>query len=166
LPRYTTGEGVQAFLVATNPYIGGAAFQINYTNSDGVNGVANRVSAITTTNTSTYIATIVNSHTAAAGGLQYATPFIQLMAGDRGIRSVQNITFFAPNGGLAALVLVRPIANLMTREATAWAEFDFIKDKPSMPRIYDGAYLNFLVMPSATIAAIPLLGEITTIWGG
>jgi hypothetical protein len=52
----------------------------------------------------------------------------------------------------------------MTREPAAWAEFDFIKDKPSLPRIYDGAYLNFLAMPSGTIATIPLLGEMSFIW--
>jgi len=158
LPRYTTGEGVQAFLVATQPYIGGGRFQITYTNQSGVSG---RVSKITTTNTSTYIGTIVNSNTA---GLTNFGAFIELQAGDRGIRSVQSVNFFAANGGLASLVLVRPIATIMIREATAFAEFDFIKDKPSIPRIYDDAYLNFLTMPNGTIAAVPIMGEITTIW--
>jgi hypothetical protein len=158
LPRYTSGEGVRAFLVATNPYVGGATFQMSYTNSDGISG---RVSRITLTNTSTYIGTIVNSHTA---GLSNFGTFIELQAGDRGIRSVESITFFAPNGGLACLVLVRPIANITTRELTAWAEYDFLKDKPSFPRIYDGAYLNLLCMPSGTIATVPLLGEATFIF--
>jgi hypothetical protein len=53
---------------------------------------------------------------------------------------------------------------MMTKETTAWCEFDFIKDKPSMPRIYDGAYLNYLVMPSGTIATIPIIGEMHVIW--
>jgi hypothetical protein len=158
LPRYTDGLGVQAFLVATNPYIGGQAFQINYTNSDGVSG---RVSKISLTNTSTFIGTIVNSHTA---GLNQYSAFIQLMAGDKGIRSVESITFMGANGGLACLVLVKPIATMMIREVGAFSEFDFIKDKPSFPRIYDGAYLNFLVMPPGTIASAPYIGEITTIW--
>ncbi len=159
LPRYTTGEGVQAFLVASNPYVGGAAFQIKYTNSDGV---PDRISKITVTNTSTFIGTLVNSHT--GGANQYGC-FIQLQAGDRGIQSVQSITFYATNGGLAVLVLVRPLATMMTRELTAWAEHDYITDKPSLPRIYDGAYLNFLAMPGGTIAAIPIIGEATFIWG-
>jgi hypothetical protein len=161
LPRYTTGEGVQAFLVATQPYVGGAYFQITYTNSDGVQ---NRVSKLCITNTSTYIAQIVNSGITAVGGNNYISPFIPLMVGDRGIRSVQSIQFYSANGGLASLVLCRPIANMMTREATAWSEFDFIKDKPSLPRIYDGAYLNLLVLATATVAAIPVIGEITTVW--
>jgi len=157
LPRYTDGVGVQAFLVATNPYVGGARFQIKYTNTED----EARTSQILITNNSTFIGTIVNSNTA---GLNNYQAFIPLVAGDLGIKSIQSITFLSPNGGLATLVLVRPIATLMTREATAWAEYDFIKDKASLPRIYDGAYLNLLVMPSGGIAAVPVLGEFTFIW--
>jgi hypothetical protein len=159
LPRYTDGVGVKAFLVATNPYIGGQSFYIRYTNSDGVSG---RQSKLTITNTSTYIGTLVNSHT--AGTQQYGV-FIELQQGDNGIRQVDSITFLNSNGGLATLVLCKPLATVMTREATAWAEFDFVNMKPGLPRIYDGAYLNFLAMPSATIAAVPITGELTTIWG-
>ncbi|MCL5460042.1 hypothetical protein M3M33_15505, partial [Loigolactobacillus coryniformis] len=38
LPRYTDGEGVTAFLVATNPYAGGQPFRICYTNQAGTSG--------------------------------------------------------------------------------------------------------------------------------
>lgn len=41
ITRYTDGEGVKAFLVATNPYVGGQLFRITYTNQ---NGEAGRVS--------------------------------------------------------------------------------------------------------------------------
>lgn len=159
LPRYTDGIGVQAFLVATNPYIGGAQFFISYTNTLDESG---RISRIQTTNTSTFIGTLVNSNNSGTTGNYQA--FIPLKEGDLGIKSIQSITFIAPNGGLACLVLIRPIATIVTREATAWAEYDFIKDKPSLPRIYDGAYLNFICNSTATIAAIPLIGEITFIW--
>jgi hypothetical protein len=159
LPRYTDGKGVMAFLVATNPYIGGAQFYITYTNSDGV---TERQSRIATTNTSTYIGTLVNSNNAGIVGNYQA--FIPLKEGDVGIKSIQSITFISPNGGLACLVLVKPVATMVTREATAWCEIDFIIDKPSLPRIYDGAYLSFLCNTSATIAAVPLIGEITFIW--
>jgi hypothetical protein len=168
LPRYQDGKGVQAFLVATNPYVGGQYFYITYTNSDGVAG---RKSKLTQTNTSTNIGTIVNSNTAGVGRFG---AFIELQQGDIGIRSVQNVTFLGSNGGLATLVLVKPIENLWTREfltypttstAGTYCEFDFIKDKSILPRVYDGAYLNFLVMPSGSLAAIPITGEFTTIWG-
>lgn len=160
LPRYTDGVGVQAFLVATNPYVGGMAFQIKYTNSSDV---ADRYSQVQLSNTSTNIGTLLHSGT--TGVNWFGSPFIHLAPGDRGIKSVQSIQFFGANGGLGALVLVKPIATLMTREVTAWCEFDFIKDKPSMPRIYDGAYLNLLANPTATMATVPTIGEITTIWG-
>lgn len=163
LPRYTDGVGVQAFLVATNPYVGGAFFQIKYTNTNGASG---RMSKVTETNASTYISTVVNSHVRAASSPQRFGAFIQLQPGDFGIRSVESIQFFSSNGGLASLVLVRPLATLMTKEITAWCEFDFLKDKMSLPRIYDGAFLGLMVMPSATIASVPIIGEITTIWGG
>ena len=161
LPRYTTGAGVKAFLVATQPYTGGAFFQIKYTNSDGV---SNRVSLLSITNTSTSIGQVVNSAVTATGNTSYNSPFIQLMKGDTGIQSIQSITFYSTNGGLASLVLCVPIANIMTRETTAWCEFDFIKDKPSMPRIYDGAYLNLMVLATGSVAGAATLGEITTIW--
>lgn len=157
LPRYTTGEGVQAFLVATNPYVGGAVFNISYTNSAGVSG---RLSRPVTCNTITTIATIVNSSTLNTGA------FIPLAQGDRGIRSVESITFQSPNGGLGCLVLARPLATVITREITAWAEFDFVRDKGlKMPIIVDGAYLNLLCCPTASVTGVPILGEITTIWG-
>jgi hypothetical protein len=159
LPRYTTGFGVMAFLVATNPYTGGQYFYINYTNHLGVSG---RVSQLVQTNTGTNISTLVNSNTGASNRFN---AFIPLQYGDMGIRSVQSITFLGPNGGLAALVLVRPILTMMTRETTAWAEFDFVKDKPSLPLVYDGAYLNFLVLPSASFLSVPIIGEFTFIWG-
>lgn len=161
LPRYTDGVGVQAFLVATNPYIGGATCWLSYTNDKGVPG---RITQMCLTNTSTNINTLVNSHARGAGMRQGA--FFNLAYGDLGIRSVESITFNQANGGLAALVLVKPIATLMTRETTAWCEFDFLKDKPSLPVIYDGAYLAFIMMTSATIAGVPIIGEMTTIWGG
>lgn len=157
LPRYTDGLGVQAFLVATNPYVGGARFQIEYTNERGETG---RKSHWTLTNTLAGISTIVH----AGVGVGIGHPFIQLQPGDLGIRSVQNIIFDIPNGGLATLVLVKPLATVCTGEITAVTETDFIYEIPSLPKIYDGAYLNFLCMPNGSVAGQVLQGEITTIW--
>jgi hypothetical protein len=124
--------------------------------------VSGRTSKVSVTNISTNIGTLVNS--SIAGTHRYGA-FIELQSGDTGIRSVQSITFHASNGGLCALVLVKPITSFMTISPGAWAEFDFIKHRPSLPRIYDGSFLGLLTMSSATVAAIPVIGEITTIWG-
>lgn len=157
LPRYTDGLGVQAMLVATNPYLGGAGFFITYTNERGESG---RQSQYEVSNLATYIGTVIHSGgTATSGG-----PFIRLQRGDRGIQSVQSVTFMAPNGGLAALVLAKPLANFVINGNTAFAEHDFLMMKPTLPRILDGAYLNMIVNPLGSMAAVPLTGVITTIW--
>lgn len=158
LPRYTDGRGVQAILVAQGNYVGGAQFSISYTNSEGVPG---RTSGTVTSNTGTFTSSLITSG-AAAGNFGYAIP---LASGDVGIRSVESITFSAPNGGIAALVLVKPLANTMLREVTSPVERDFFIDFASAPRIRDGAYLNFLAMPNATLAAAPIIGQADFIWG-
>lgn len=157
LPRYTTGEGVRAFLVATNPYIGGAQFFIEYTNSDGVSGCR---SAMQTSNTGTYIGTIVHSGPHAGSHGQ----FISLAPGCRGIRKVDKITFMSMNGGLAALALVKPLATVTTREINVPSEWDFFLMKSGMPRIYDGAVLNFIGSVYGTVTGQIVTGDVTAIW--
>ena len=157
LPRYTDGDGVQAMIIATNPYVGGATFQINYTNSNGVSG---RTSIVTTSNTATNIGTLITSGTAATN----LGAFIPLCPDDKGIRSVESVTFNSPNGGLAVLVLVKPLATIVSQETTAFSEVDFALDKPSLPEIKDGAYLNFICMPNGNAAGQRILGDMFTIW--
>lgn len=156
LPRYTTGAGVQAFLVATNPYIGGAKFFITYVNQDG----AERNSVVEVSNTSTFIGSLLHSGTAGTSG----GPFIRLFGRDTGVRSITSITFLSSNGGLAALVLAKPLAVLSVPEITAYCEWDFLAMKPTLPRIYDGAYLNMLICPNGSMATIPINGSLSVIW--
>lgn len=158
LPRYTNGQGVQAMLVATNPYIGGQSYTISYTNQDGVSG---RTSVTSVSNTATNIATLVSGSSAVNDS---QGPFIPLQSGDTGIRSVQSITFSGPNGGLAALVLVKPIATMYLIETTAPHERNYLIDMPSLPVIQDGAYLNFIILPSASIASGVITGLATFVW--
>ena len=157
LTRYADGEGVKMFLVATNPYVGGQPFRVWYTNQAGTSG---RVSEWVMANTATYIGTLVNCGI----GATLRGPFIQLQSGDRGVRSVQGIEMFALNGGLAALVLVKPLATIAATDVLCVSETDFVIDIPSLPKIYDGAYLNLLCYPNGSVAAVPIFGEFTTIW--
>ncbi len=158
LPRYTDGSGVKAFLVAQGAYIGGAQFSINYTNSDGVAG---RVSPTITSNTLGLTANLIST------GPNPGTSGwnIPLQAGDSGIRSVQSITFASSNGGIAALVLCKALATTTIRENTAAVERDFFVDFPSMPRIQDGAYLNFLALPALNINNATFIGLADFVWG-
>lgn len=159
LPRYTDGVGVKAILVATTPYVGGAVFTISYTDSDGVAG---RASLPVASNTAAVISTLISS-SVAGGGINSGC-FIPL-AGPQGVRSVESVTFQSPNGGLAALVLVKPLVNVSQRAIGAYSETDFITDQgASLTEILDGAYLNFLLGVRASIAAAPIYGELHTVW--
>jgi hypothetical protein len=62
LPRYTDGVGVRAFVVATNPFVGGASFSVNYTDANGSTYNTDPIITPTTTN----IGTIMNSTGAAS----------------------------------------------------------------------------------------------------
>lgn len=158
LSRYVTGKNVKAFVVAQGSYVGGARFSMSYTNQDGVSG---RISKFTTSNSSTFTSTLITCGTTAGS----TGPFITLLDGDTGIRSVESFTFETANGGIFALVLCIPIATTTIREITAPVEKDFLLDTgASLPRIYDEAYLNFLVLPNASIAAAPIFGIAEIIW--
>lgn len=159
LPRYVTGEDVQMMLIATNPYIGGAYFNITYTNSEGVSG---RVTRPLLSNSYANISTIVHSGPIGYGSF---SPFVPLVPGDKGVRSVESITFLSPNGGLAALVLCHTIARCYTRETNAAAEWDFILMKGNLlPEIKDGAYLNFICSSASSAVRGTLHGQIETVW--
>lgn len=158
LPRYSNGIGVEAMLVATNPYIGGQKFFVNYTCYTG----QDVTSQIEISNTGTIIGSIVHSGTPTVAG---SGPFIRRPAGCLGIRNINSINFQGPNGGLAAIVLVKPIADFMINETTAPVEIDFIMMKKSLPIIQDGAYVNLIGCSGASWAAAPLSGTINFIWG-
>lgn len=160
LPRYADGAGVQAFLVAQGSYVGGQAFTINYTNQSGVAG---RVSQSVVTNNSTFTSTLVNAGIAAVANGR--GPFIPLQDGDTGIRSVQSITFLAPNGGIAALVLCVPLVNFNLRAITSPSEICYLSDRPELARVYDGACVNMIAMaPTGSLSGVPIFGELTFIW--
>ncbi len=162
LPRYTSGDGVRAMLVSQGSYTGNVTFSINYTNQAGVSG---RVSPLCTTNTAALAATIIHSgtHVGSSG------PFIPLQSGDHGVRSVQSITFTAPNGGIVSLVLVKPIAEIGLQEVTATfatpSQYENFYDFASANKIEDGAYLNFICLPNASLAAAVVSGMLITTWG-
>ena len=158
LPRYASGDGVRAFLVATNPYVGSGSFVINYTDFNGNSGVTSNLHLC---NTSTNIGTIVNSTTTA---LNTVGPFIQGPGNKQGIRSVQSIQFYAPNGGLGALALCKPLATFTINEIAATTEIDFLSLHPSLPKIEDGAVLGLLCCPGGSIAACWYTGVLTTIF--
>ena len=157
LPRYTSGEGVQMFVVAQYPFIGGVNFRITYTNSDGVSG---RSTGLVRCNNVANIASFIHSGSFANS----FGAFLPLQSGDKGVRSVEDIQFLSPNGGLGAIVLVKPIYTTIIRELASPSESNCFKNSALLPKIEQGAYLNFLCLPNASISGVPITGIIKTIW--
>jgi hypothetical protein len=148
IPRYTDGAGVQAFMWNTNTVAMGAAtpnLSIGYTNSDGTAGRANPT-------------TLPIGKTAAANGLVLYSgtgagkygPFMPLQAGDKGIRSIQTIqnsTSYV--SGEYAVGLCRPLLTLPITTLGVAAERDLMNQIPSLPRVYDGANLIWMMYSGA-----------------
>lgn len=159
ITRYTDGAGVQIMAVEVASQIGGAQFYVTYTNQDGTAG---RVTATVTCNTQVVNGTIITSASATSGA---AGPFLPLQGDDTGVRSIESVTFLgAGDVGLVTFVLIKPLAYHAIQEITAPAERDFAIDFPSMPRIYDDAYLNMICHPVGTLASAPIIGLAEFVW--
>lgn len=158
LPRCTDGEGVRVMAVALAPTTGGGSFTFDYINQAGVL----KTSPVQVCSfVSVGIATMINSKAAgAASGGQFLT----LANGDTGVRSVVSVLTSGNIGGLFALVLVKPLAGYSIREINAPAEVSFPAMMSILPRIEDGAYLNFIHQPGSTLASTVLAGYCRFIW--
>jgi hypothetical protein len=156
IPRYTDGSGVQAVIVQLFGSNANAVYTINYVNSDGV----------------TVNSPIQTANSLGTGSLQHGqlsstyNPFINLCQGCKGVRRVNSITVSSLGAGIAVLLLVKPIAEIIFRDSTLFApvEVDFLTDKFETPIIYDGAKLNFLMTGSASPVGLLTRGYLEFIW--
>jgi hypothetical protein len=163
LPRYPTGEGVQMFLVTTADLgaTPGIIGQVMYTNSLGQDG---RISGPFNLTAS-----------AIAGHLPYtgvtatfsASPFITLQTGDHGVRSVQGMQLTGGTGaGWACIVLVKPLLHISSRLSAATTERCFMTEVPTMPKVYDEAFLSWLYLAGGnTVAGSLIGGGLQFCWG-
>lgn len=94
-------------------------------------------------------------------------PFVPLQAGDAGIRSVQSVNISASYlSGVLNLVLCKPLMTLPVTTLGVTAERDLVNQFASMPKIYDGACLAWLMLAgAATPVASPLSGHLEFGWG-
>lgn len=164
LPRYTDGVGVMAFAWNTNATAMGAAtptITLNYTNQAGTAG-------------RTTPAVLPTCKTAAANGLILYSgtgagkynPFIPLAGGDTGIRSIQSLTLSASYvSGEFAIALCKPLITLPIGALGVVTERDYVNGLPSLPRVYDGANLIWLMgSGAATPINSGLFGHIDFAW--
>ena len=139
LSRYEDGVGVRLMIVGTAPMASTASCTISYTNSEGVSGrtvTFNLIAAITTG--------VCASSTGATGGAGTASAFVNLVDGDKGVRSVESIQLAAAAGGFLCAVLVKPLATNSLIEATVPTEKVFGFDYLAPIEIKQGAYLNVI----------------------
>lgn len=150
-PRYSDGAGVQAFLAASTAGTAGAGtFQLTYTNSAGTASKTTPSSPALPTNTAvTPLLTVACSGT----GSGKFGPFLPLAGGDAGIRNIQNIILAGAGvtTGVYNLCLAKPLLTLPMTTIGVAAERDLVNQLPSMPKVYDGACLTWLIYAGAAI---------------
>ena len=169
LTRYTDGVGVQMMVVAQSPTVGGGRFTITYTASDDVQYVTTSMFCAAAQPAGALVQAVN-----AAGGL---STFVPLNAGVRGVKRVDSVNFSVANGGLCAVVLVRPLETLWLREecrrTTAGtlesfgdaAEVEAIRGRAGVVEIKDGAFLAIVGRgTNGSLASSVLTGTIETVW--
>lgn len=147
LDRYESGANVMAMLVAQSPTTGGGTFNFTYINQDGVEKTS---PTQTCSSSSTNYGTVI-THLAATTS---RGPWLVLAGGDTGIRRILTFTNLVANGGLGAVVLVKPLATIVLSEINAPVEVSFLVNNPTIPRVYPNAYLNYLCCTGASVAAL------------
>jgi hypothetical protein len=163
LPRYTDGRGVQMMVVAQSPTVGGGRFTITYVDADNATKTTESMYCGAAQPSGAIVSAVVGT-----GGL---TPFVPLVGNSGGVKSVTSCTFSVANGGLCAIVLVRPLEVTQTLESCAVAAVGAAVEKEAMRlrggivEIKDGAFLSLIGQGVAgSLASSPLVGAIETVW--
>jgi hypothetical protein len=165
-PRYTSGAGVQAFMWNTNATPMGAA-------TPSLSFPAYTDSAQNTGNATP--TTLPIGKTAAANGLilysgtgsgKYG-PFVPLAAGDSGIAKVDNVQISVSYvSGEFSIAMCKVLTTLPITTLGVASERDLMNQIPSLPRIYDGANLHWLIYSgAATPTNSAIYGHLDFNWG-
>ena len=165
LPRYTNGAGLNTIFFNSNATPLGAAtpnLSLGYTNSNQVGSRATPT-VLPIGKTAASNSLILSTGATGIGKYNYACP---LQGGDAGISqidSIQNSTSYV--SGEYSVAMVKELAQFPLSTLGLAAERNFLFDLPSLPRIYDGAALYWLVMSGTTTPANSAFsGQLTFIW--
>jgi hypothetical protein len=169
LDRYTSGEGVQMMLVTQAPTAGGGSYTVKYIDTNDVE----RTTAIIYCPAAQPSGTLCSSVDNAAG----IAPLLPLGANVRGVKRPVSLTVNVANGGLAALVLVKPVDMSYVREECRRptssptesygdaAESERIRSKAGSRRLENNAFLSWIGYGVAgSLASAPLVGYIESFW--
>lgn len=165
LPRYTNGAGLNAIFFNPAATALGAAtpnLSLNYTNSAQVASRATPT-VLPVGKTAASNSHIIYTGATGAGKYNYAVP---RQAGDSGISQIdgiRNATSYV--SGSYTVALYKELARFPVTTLGVAAERDFLNQLPSLPRIYDGAALYFLVgSGAATPANSAFSGHLDFVW--
>lgn len=169
LPRYIDGRGVQIMAITTGARTGGQQFTVSYTNQDGVSG---RTTPVVTQNVYNAVGTVTQHNNSGILAINGGGPFLPLQDGDSGVRSIESVTMLGADVGLFSLILVKPLVHVCFRNSqittagttAAPTEKDLLLHQTNITRIYDDAFLNFVVLPQGSLASNILQGSLKLIW--
>ena len=165
LPRYTNGAGLNAiFFNPASTALGAATpnLSLGYTNSSQATSRATPT-VLPVGKTAASNSHIIYTGATGAGKYNYAVP---RQSGDSGIaeiNTIQNSTSYV--SGSYTVALYKELARFPVTTLGVSAERDFLNQLPSLPRIYDGAALYFVIgSGAATPANSAFSGHLDFIW--
>lgn len=165
LPRYTNGAGLNAIFFNPASTAMGAAtpnLSLGYTNSDQTGSRATPT-VLPVGKTAASNSHILYTGATGAGKYNYAVPRQSGDAGITQIDTIQNSTSYV--SGTYCVALYKEIARFPVTTLGVAAERDFLNQLPSLPRIYDGAALYFVIgSGAATPANSAFSGNLDFIW--
>lgn len=160
LPRYSNGDGVQLVIVNhVAPAVGDGVVIINYIDR---NNAAKTVTTRVMNQGQNLVSSSSDSTSAAVGSV-----FVALGA-TTGIKSITDIQYTTPPGGLHAFYLVRPLATVALGDNLLFTEKEFVQQNGlHAPKIYDGAWLSWfdMIASGGTARAVNWYGNFTFCWG-
>lgn len=165
LPRYTNGAGLNAIIFNPSSTAMGAAtpnLSLGYTNSSQTGSRATPA-VLPVGKTAASNSHILYTGATGAGKYNYAVPRQSGDAGIAQIDTIQNSISYV--SGTYCVALYKEIARFPVTTLGVSAERDFLNQLPSLPRIYDGAALYFVIgSGAATPANSAFSGHLDFIW--
>jgi hypothetical protein len=162
LPRYTDGVGVSLVIVNhIAPALQNGVAIIKYINT-------NDVEQTITVDVPNNGQNLVCSGCRDTAGATSSTFNVPLGSGAKGIKSIVSIQYTTAPGGLHCAYLIKPLGSMVTGDNQVCAEKSFITNKAfAPPRIYDGAWINWLDMIAlnGTARTVAWFGNLTFAWG-
>lgn len=153
LPRYTNGAGLNAIFFNPAATALGAAtpnLSLGYTNSSQVASRATPT-VLPVGKTAASNSHILYTGATGVGKYNYAVPRASGDSGIAEINTIQNSTSYV--SGSYTVALYKEIARFPVTTLGVAAERDFLNQLPSLPRIYDGAALYFVIGSGAATPA-------------